>query len=48
MSSLGGAEGGGTQRSDRVTLEPARVFRKVVAIEIARIVGLEGCGEQEA
>lgn len=48
MSSLGGAVGGGCHRRDRVTFEPARLLRKVVAIEIARIVGLYGCGEQEA
>ena len=40
MSSLGGAEDGGCHRSDKVTLLPARVFRNVVAIDMARIVGL--------
>lgn len=48
MSSLGGAVGGGCQRRESVTLLPARLFLKVVAIVMARIVGLEGWGEQEA
>lgn len=44
MSSLGGAVDGGCQRKERVTFEPARVLRKVVAMDIARIVGLYAFG----
>ena len=48
MSSLGGAVVGGCQRSESVTLEPARELRIAVAMLTARIVGLKVCGEQEA
>ena len=48
MSSLGGAVDGGCHRRESVTLLPARVLRNVVAMEMARIVGLEGSGEQGA
>lgn len=40
--------GGGCHRKERVTLLPARVLRNVVAMEMARIVGLNGSGGQEA
>ena len=41
MSPLGGALAGGCQRRESVALEPECVLRKVVAMEIARRVGLE-------
>ena len=47
-SELGGALGGGCQRRAREMLELEAVLRKVVAIEIARRVGLEGWGRQGA
>ena len=39
---------GGCHRNESVTLLPAWMLRNVVAIDMARIVGLYGFGEQEA